>query len=182
MKREAGFTLIELMVTVAVALIAMLVAIPSYTQFVQENRMISQANSFVIAVNLARSEAIKRNVNTILCPTANRTDCTAAGGWEQGWLLLADADASGGGQSAGDVLLKVFPPFAGSTTLRGAGGTGYTSLIIYTPSGSVTASGDLVVCDDRGLGHARGIAISPTGRPQLMPNTSMTVPFVSCAG
>ena len=181
MKRESGFTLIELMIAVAVALIAMLVAIPSYTQFVQENRMVSQANSFVIAVNLARSEAIKRNINIILCPTANRTDCTAVGGWEQGWLLLADTDSSGG-QSAGDVLLKVFPPFAGSTTLKGAAGTGYTSLIIYTPSGSVTASGDLVVCDDRGLGHARGIAISPTGRLQLMPNTSMTVPFLSCAG
>lgn len=87
--RLAGFTLIELLVTIALASVLMAVAVPSFNQMVVSSRLTTQANEFVAAISLARSEAIKRNRSLSLCrvesPTA--TDCvTGQGPWEH-WVV-----------------------------------------------------------------------------------------------
>lgn len=96
-----GFSLIEVMITIAIIAILLAVASPSLSNVVLGNRLNSFANNLVASATLARSEAIKRNQQTRMCVSSNGTACTA-GGWEQGWIVTCkttnniDCDGVGG--------------------------------------------------------------------------------------
>ena len=87
-RHKCGFSLIELMVTLAVAAVLMAVAAPSFTNITVSNKLTTTANEVVGAINLARTEAIKRNASTQVCSnsaTNNGTDalgvaCTTQAG------------------------------------------------------------------------------------------------------
>ena len=98
MTKNTGFTLIELIVTLAVAAILITVAGPNFLTFIQNNRLTAQANEMVGSLQLARSEAVKRNLDVIVCrstnPTATSPNCNTTGGitWETGWVVFVDKD------------------------------------------------------------------------------------------
>lgn len=82
---QAGFTLIELIVTIAIGTLLMLVAVPSFVQF-QRNAQLSDAvSSFISAANTARANAMKQGLNTYLIPNTGTN-------WNSGWLVYADAN------------------------------------------------------------------------------------------
>ena len=86
-----GFTLVELAITVAVLSVMMAMAAPLFTGMSNGNRLTSNANEIVAAMQIARSEAVRRNARTIFCESANGTTCTNNSPW-RGWLVFADAD------------------------------------------------------------------------------------------
>lgn len=81
-----GFTLIELMVTLAVLGILLGLAAPSFYNATLGSKLGSFANDLVGSVHLARSEAIKRNSIVTLCVSIDGTTCTS-GDWAQGWIV-----------------------------------------------------------------------------------------------
>ena len=83
-----GFTLVELIVTLAVLAITLTIAMPAYQNFALGGKLGAMANQLTSSAYLARSEAIKRNANVTLCVSSSGTACTS-GGWEQGWVVLA---------------------------------------------------------------------------------------------
>lgn len=85
----SGFTLVELMVTIAVASVLMAVAVPSFNQLIVTNRLIAQANEVVAAMNFARSEAIKRNTRISFCraSSASATACAGNAGSWRNWII-----------------------------------------------------------------------------------------------
>lgn len=89
----AGFTLIELMVAVAILAVLAALAAPSFNEAILSNRLASYANTFVASAQLARSEAIKRNATVVMCRSADGASCATSGGWQQGWILWRDADS-----------------------------------------------------------------------------------------
>lgn len=169
--RARGFTLVELMIVLAIAAILLTLAVPSFTDFVKNNRMVAQNNDFVTALNLARSEAIRRGSRVTVCSSGDGATC-AAGGWEQGWIVFVDANGDGTVDDPDNGILRVHGPLAGGTTLTGVAALAthisYTALGTTRPIGggaAATQVGALVLCDDRGFGNkARAIQINSTGR------------------
>ena len=98
--RAGGFTVIELLVVVAIAAIFLALGVPSFTDFIRQTRLSSAMNDLSADLFLARSEAIKRNSRVLVCAraTATATTCSttpAAGTWMNGWLVCFDADSNG---------------------------------------------------------------------------------------
>jgi type IV fimbrial biogenesis protein FimT len=88
---RAGFTLIELMVTVSIVLILAASATPSFYQFIQTNQISSVQSEFIAVLALARNEAVKRNLPVLVQATSPQTGNEWGGGWQMG----VDTDGNG---------------------------------------------------------------------------------------
>ncbi|RVU41772.1 prepilin-type N-terminal cleavage/methylation domain-containing protein [Rheinheimera riviphila] len=89
-RADRGFSLMELMVTIAVLAITLAIAVPSFSGVIGESKLRSQAGEIQSALTFARTEAIRLNRSVVFCHSNNGTNCTvpAATGWE-GWLVSA---------------------------------------------------------------------------------------------
>lgn len=172
MNRCGGFTLIELMVTLAVVAIVLTIGIPSFRELILNNRMVTQTNDLLGALALTRSEAIKRGVRVVMCRSAGSdcaTDSTSV--WEAGWIIFADRNGSGV-RDADEPIIKMRESVGGAITIRT--GNTLTHWIAYQPSGASTGNtglgtGTFRLCDNRGVDHARFVVISSTGRARARP-------------
>lgn len=173
-----GFTLVELMVVLAVVAILLGVAGPYFTEYIKNNRISGQSNSFHSALMLARSEALARITRVTACSSSNGTSC-ASGGWEQGWIVFVDSD-NDAVVDGGETILRVDQVLTGGNTLRGE--SSVASYVSYVGDGSTMTTGGgiqagtLVVCDDRGFtSDARAIIISATGRARVTDATDSSL-------
>ena len=99
-RNQSGFTLIEMIVTVAIAGILASIAIPSFTKMIERNRISTGTNEFLGALILARSEAVKRSQNVTVCvsnaaQTACETDNTKKVEFSNGWLIFVECPVLG---------------------------------------------------------------------------------------
>lgn len=167
---KAGFTLIELVMAVAIMAILTTIAAPHLRDVVMNMRLTGQANDLLGALILARSEATKRDVRVTVC--ARRLNpgksglnvCTNGSQWANGWAVVVDADGNGQMDSTTRPL-TVVQPLSGSNTVRNDG-PGPKGTIIYTPTG-INDSGPstFFICDSRGKGRA--VTVVATGRASV---------------
>lgn len=102
-----GFTLIELMVTVALVAILLAIGIPSFKAVISANRLSAAANEMVASVQQARIEAIRRNAQTVMCRTTDGATCaTGTASWSQ-WLTFVDLNGDRAPNAATNELLRV---------------------------------------------------------------------------
>ncbi len=99
-----GFTLVELMVTIAVLAILLAIAIPSFNGLLSAGRLTSTSNELVAALQMARAESIRRNKRAIVCGSSDGADCAASSSWS-GWLVFVDADGNGA-PAAGEIIQR----------------------------------------------------------------------------
>ncbi len=102
-QHNVGFTLVELMITLAVAAILATAAVPSFISMIASNRVTSASNEMVTALNLAKSEAVRSGRDTLLC---KNIDCDTTGSWGDGWLLFNDANGDGK-KNDGEQIIRV---------------------------------------------------------------------------
>lgn len=168
MKAQRGFNLVELIVTVSLATLLLVAGVSSFQTVLDNNRLNTVTNEFVTALNMARSEAIKRNNRVVLrkADTSTTSYTTQSSqGYEQGWIIFVDND-NDATLDTGESLLQVFDrPSRLGVTLQG--NANLTDYILFTPEGftrttaGVFQVGTLTVCKNS---KARQIIISSTGR------------------
>lgn len=90
--KALGLTLVELMVTVAVAAIVLAIGVPQLQSLLAGNQVLTVSNGLATSLNFARSEAIKRGMRVTLCPSSDGQQCATntTPGWEQGWIVFLD--------------------------------------------------------------------------------------------
>lgn len=159
-----GFTLIELMVVVAIVAIVLTFGIPAFTASVKNTAVQTTSSNFFSALLLARSEAVKRNQMAVLCKSADGATCTTSGNWEDGWLLYADMDADGA-LDAGEEVIRSYEAAQNQVTLRSSNAA-QSNRLSYRPDGTITTGGTFYVCHGADTQFGREIVIALTGRPR----------------
>jgi type IV fimbrial biogenesis protein FimT len=92
-RQVAGFTLLELMVTISIMAILLAVALPSFQGSLRSNRLATTSNELLASLSLARSEGIRSTRGGGVCASANGTSCGAD--WNQGWMVWTEKDGDG---------------------------------------------------------------------------------------
>ncbi|NML87024.1 GspH/FimT family pseudopilin [Polaromonas sp.] len=129
-QRDRGFTLIELMVTLAIAAVLLLVAIPSMTAYKRNAELTSATNTLLSAINGARGEAMKRGMYAMVVP-ADGAD------WNTGWIVFVDKNRSQAYDATVDQTVLNQGPLPGyfSVTGNGTAATGSAPYIMFDASG-----------------------------------------------
>jgi type IV fimbrial biogenesis protein FimT len=177
---EAGFNLLELMITLMIVGMVLGFGIPSFNQFIANNRMAAAANDLVTSIHTARTEAVKRRQTVTICASSDWSSANPTcdlGGGGGGWIVFFDANGDVN-VDGGDTVVLAHPPLAegvtfaidpGSVPYAQYGGNGFPRT-----AAAGTPISNMQLCDDRGdvdvgggVAAGRWIAIGVTGRPQL---------------
>lgn len=194
-QKNQGFTLIELMITIAIASIVMALGATGFKSSIVNNRLATTTNEMVAAMNLARNEAIKRGQPVVIRRTGSQ--------WEAGWKVFVDIsrvstnantfDDNGSNptcEADEDCLLKVYPALANNYMLRGT--SSFIDYVRYSPSGNSHNAGTFILCENSDgnntaeagtskliivniVGRVRtGIDNNDDGIPERIANTNIT--------
>jgi type IV fimbrial biogenesis protein FimT len=107
MKNLHGFTLIELMVTLAVGIVILAIGIPSFLTMMSNNQATAYANELVGAIRYARSEAVNRASDVAICASNNNQTACSGTDWNNGWVVFTD-DNRNDQYDAGEKMLRVW--------------------------------------------------------------------------
>lgn len=172
-KAEGGFTLIELIVAIAIAAILMMVAAPSFVSFQRNSELTSITNSLLAASNAARAEAMKTGLNAFVVPTGNGDN------WASGWVVFVDRDRDNSYSAANDSTVMIQGAVPSYITITGTGNAAITSAsyIMFDSSGYAKSYGTSpgvpnltlsIVRNDVGSAQAsaetRRVIVARTGR------------------
>jgi type IV fimbrial biogenesis protein FimT len=177
-----GFTLYELMMTVAIVALILAFGIPNLREFTLNSRMTSTANDLQAAFMLARSEAARAKSNVTICASADPMGTADCGGaWDQGYIVFVDEREPYGFRD-GEPILRAHPPAASGVMFRVADDATY---FMYAPSGLGQRIGEdvplsqVVICDERGNVTAAGgnsaarlFIVTPLGRAAIVRDTA----------
>lgn len=176
----------EVAVALSMAAIVLAYGVPAFTGMVRDNRVLAQSSRFVTALNLARSEAVKRGQRIVICKadvTVNPPECdpaicnagTGAGCWEEGWVVFSDSNGDGVIDDDGnttpceasdpDCVIRVYEAMPENVTLRRGGNS---ARLIYNSTGAAAGSADTFrLCHGTDANKGRSIVINNTGRVRI---------------
>jgi type IV fimbrial biogenesis protein FimT len=140
MQRQAGMTLVELMVVLAIIVILVAIGIPSYMNVTTSYRISSEINSLLGDLQFARAEALREGQYVTVC-AANTTlsGCSGSTSWQNGWIVYPNPSGTSTVPASGSIL-HVQKGFTGSTPDTFVATNG-VSAITYSREGFATATG-----------------------------------------
>lgn len=156
--RPQGFTLVELIVAVAIVGVTTAVGVPSLIETINSQKLTTQSNQLISALNLARSESVKqRKIITI-----RAIKIGAITSWNYGWKIFVDNN-SNGTQDVGDTEIKISSDITGGNIAIGS--TNFATYISYQPNGRANIAGNFTICPPTGgVDSSRRIVIVGSGR------------------
>lgn len=169
-----GFTLIELMIVVAIAAIMAVLAIPSFNTMMVKRSVQSAAVALVTDMRFARSEALRRSAKVSICSLATDSTTTCSGDpakWANGWIVFAETNATGsvGTRDSGEEILRVQQPLPNIATIqRPTTPENTRNYFAYEANGFArSADESLTVTPTSATTNTKLICISINGRPSI---------------
>jgi len=117
--RTLGFTMIEMLMTIAIAAILMGIAIPSFRYITNSNRIASELNGLLGDLQLARAEAIKEGRFVTVCESDDGANCSNSPNWQNGWIVFSDL-TNVGVWDAGETYIRKQKRFSGTDSFTAA--------------------------------------------------------------
>jgi len=136
-QQQRGFTLIEVIVALAITAILLSMAIPAYRSLTLSNRIASYGNEFLGTLSFARSEALQRSARVAVCASSNGTSCSVGGSWTQGWLVYTDTGTLGQVDGT-DLVLRYHEALKGQVTMVGS--SLLSTYVAYAAQPAVTSN------------------------------------------
>lgn len=164
MIRNGGFTLIEMMITIAIVAILAALAAPSLQQLVINNRIVSDTNLLIGDLALARGEALKRGARVTVCTSSDGATCTGGTDWSAGRLVFVDEGVAGtvdGNDGDAAHVLRVISAL-NNNNMNETTGFSTPGYVSFFSTGFSSSGGALTVCHSGSVG--RNVSISVTGR------------------
>lgn len=171
--RYQGFSLVELVVALAVAGVLLSMAAPNFSDAMRNSRQLTKTNELIGALRIARSEAIKRSTRSAVC--ARQTNDTCGGSWSNGFIAFIDNGATPGVIDADEQILRVAQGVEGGAWILNRARLVNTAeaplerpFIRFGPRGTSNwrGSGYFAICDARGQENAKAVNISLSGDPR----------------
>ena len=163
-----GWTLVELLLGLAIAALLAVFALPFYGDWIADYQVLNHAQLLAGTMNIARAEAIKHGRRVNLCKSADRTQCIGSGGWEAGYVVHVDSDRDGA-VDAGAAALRVEGPAASGITIRGNRPVddyvSYTSLGTARLLNGALQMGTITVC--KSGRRAIDVVLANSGRARI---------------
>jgi type IV fimbrial biogenesis protein FimT len=116
--RAPGFTLIEMLMTMAIAAILLTIGIPSFRYVTNSNRIAGELNGLLGDLQFARAEAIKEGRNVTVCVSSDAANCANSTTWQSGWIVFSDPANLGAAGAGGETILRVQASFSSSDTFN----------------------------------------------------------------
>ena len=167
-KKQSGFTLIEVIITVAIAGILLSIGLPSFNSLIQKNKMTSLHNELLSSLSLARNTAISRGSFATLCKSNQAaTDCDSSASWDDGWIVFSDINNNGAVDS-GEAIIAVNNDLPENISISFSRGR-----VTYGAQGYANGyNGVFTFCDDRGDEEKKGMIISGSGHIRVATSES----------
>jgi len=197
-RAQRGFTLTELMVTVAVAGVLAMMAVPNMRSFVQNNRLSSASNDLLRSFNLARTEAIKHQTNVVVCAVADPTLATpqCSYGPFNGWIVFQDSGpppwpgANPWQFDNGEPIFERHVLLDSSITVKtdNNGIEMYLATGFASPAGLKNPTRNILLCDSRGNQMVgtnsveRAVLIPASGRARVSATSADVATARAAAG
>ena len=163
--RSGGYTLIEVLVTLAVVSIGLRVAFAGLHPLLVENRLAVRVNALAGMLQMARSEAISRNRQVVICHSTDGQTCDRVADWTDSWLVFVDENRDRQRNADESVVAFRQAPENGTRAIYRAFGSKHH--LTYRPDGRTRTNGTFTVCDPRYPELNRALIVTKSGRPRL---------------
>lgn len=173
-RKDAGFTLIELMTTLVVGAVILTLALPSFGDTLRRQHVGSSMHLISADMAMARNTAITRGILIAMCPDDGSRHCRDDGDWSGGWLVFVDTDGNHQPDARTDILRSEDSPGTDAVQIRTSAGR---SQLRYRPDGRSAGSNLTVNLCAEGLLDGQ-VIVNNTGRVRsVRPLTRKACPF-----
>ncbi|MBN7795689.1 GspH/FimT family pseudopilin [Parahaliea mediterranea] len=171
-RRRQGFTLIELMIVLAVLAVLLLVAAPGFQELIRNNRMVSEVYALRAILNNARSEALARRAPVVVCPTVDGTACNNTDAWNRGYMTFVDTNDDNAPDPNNPDEERIQWESRQNTHVEASFDNGNRRVRFDSRGNALGFDGTFTFCDERGVNSARGLIVNPVGSIRAAVDTS----------
>ena len=164
-KASSGFTLLELMVTMASTFIMFGLVMPQVTAQIDRSRFSTQINAFSSSLQFARSTAVTQNQQVVICKSPDGLQCNRRAPWQDGWIVFVDADRDRQVSPDEAIIQKQNRlRYDVEIDYRAFGSRNY---LTYRPDGITKTNGTFLFCSARHPAQSRALILTKSGRLRI---------------